>query len=112
MKNYELKTNGDFETILDVSAEEIYTGPFVIYNRAEKTYHVGDCDNHEIFSNKKLALEYCKKSFLTGSDLRAAKRAANDDTRDNNAAEYFWNLAARCQYDAIKNHDQSGSTSK
>ena len=77
-----------------------YCDPFV-YSDSDGI-HVGDCDNHDIFANRAAALAFVRQARLSGETLKRAKRASDDDHRDNWAAEYHWHVDAGLQIDAIK----------
>lgn len=74
--------------------------PFVYSDSAG--IHVGDCDNHEVFTNRADAIAFARRARLSGDNLKRAKRAHDHDHRDNWAAEYGWHVDAGLQIDAIK----------
>jgi hypothetical protein len=74
-------------------------GPFV-YRDADGI-HVGDCDNHEVFASIAEAIQYAERARLSGNALGRARQHAEDDARDNDAAEYSWHEDAGLQLDAL-----------
>ena len=77
-----------------------FFAPFVALDD-DGTIHVGDCDNHETFGTVLAAREYCENARLVGDSLARAKRAHEDDHRDNWAAEYLWHCDAGLQIAAL-----------
>ena len=74
--------------------------PFVYL--ADDGIHVGDSDNHEIFSALADALAYAYAAILYGDALETARRHADDDARDNEAAEHSWHQDAVLQIAALR----------
>lgn len=76
-------------------------GPFV-YRDAAGIIHVGDDDNDDEFATVAAAVAHVKKYRLRGGALSTARKHAENDYRDNLAAEFHWHQDAGLQLDALR----------
>ena len=74
--------------------------PFVFVDSSG--IHVGDCDNHNVFSTVADAIKHAKAARLSGGDLSHARYSHKNDPGNNDAAEYCWHVNAGLQIDAIR----------
>lgn len=80
---------------------EGFCSPFVAKGDDGRIY-VGDCDNIDSFATVGEAIAHCAGAVLSGDALERAKRAHENDYRDNDAAEYHWHCDAEMQLDALR----------
>ena len=78
-----------------------FCSPFVARGDDGLIY-VGDCDNVDTFETVAEAVAHCEKAVLSGDALERAKRAHDNDYRDNDAAEYHWHCDAEMQLDVLR----------
>lgn len=80
---------------------EGFCSPFVFCGDDGRIY-VGDSDNLDSFATVDEAIARCNSYILSGERLERAKRAHENDSRDNAAAEYHWHCDAQMQLDALR----------